>query len=358
MRERVVVLPCRHRRRWPWVVACGLTGALGASAVHVEREAARARDASQLLHGGTARVPVHPASKADLLAIRIDVQLALILALAERRRDVERLADEFGVLRGLLHRAAEHRELASRVSEWNLKLADLGCGGDRGIKLQSFVNTGNQALRQLAEALRRRDLAGAEVAHAWVEEIAAEMQGGEREVYHRNADALARRGRQLLAETRRLCAEGSRIEQLESELVRAREAAEVGARFIAATRWMAWRKDVPEWQRESSSRALVELHQRLQALDWSALRPEQISWIGAFERLSPERRGTVALRLWQDEGERVVRSLKQARDERDVRVVSLRLEAVLEGMRALESDAGQKAARDLLIEVNQASRTR
>ena len=128
-----------------------------------------------------------------MLEGRVERVFEEITRLAEER-EVEALIAQFTELRQLM---AEYGERGAEVAKemlakWNERLEAFG-EVQLSVKLQIYINRGNGHLRALAEAIRDDDDATFAARHAQIKQLAAEMQAEEREVFHRNADALLTR---------------------------------------------------------------------------------------------------------------------------------------------------------------------
>lgn len=117
-------------------------------------------------------------------------------ALAEARQ-VEALVERFTRLRQLLNEAAGRPGYQRRLARWSQRLSGLG-ENTLSIELQVFISQGNQCLRLMADALRADDYPRIEAIYAAALTVCAEMRLEEREVFHRNADALELRARTLV----------------------------------------------------------------------------------------------------------------------------------------------------------------
>lgn len=122
-----------------------------------------------------------------------------------KERQVEELVTKFTELRQIMNEfgQAGTDEVKKKLEKWNQRLQDLG-EVRLSIKLQVYINEGNQHLRAMADAIRDETYDVALERFARIEEIVADMRAEEREVFHRNADALFLRGQALADKAKRL----------------------------------------------------------------------------------------------------------------------------------------------------------
>jgi len=128
--------------------------------------------------------------------------------------DIMRLAED-GQYQELIAKFTDLRRIMSdygdlgtegvrrKLEEWNQRLDDLG-EVKLSIKLQVYINEGNQHLRAMHDAIREERYDAALQRFQEIQEIVADMRDEERDVFHRNADALELRGQELATRARRL----------------------------------------------------------------------------------------------------------------------------------------------------------
>lgn len=135
---------------------------------------------------------------------RIEELFREIVQLAQEKQ-VEELVTKFTELRQIMNEfgQAGTDEVKKKLEKWNQKLQDLG-EVRLSIKLQVYINEGNQHLRAMADAIRDETYDVALERFARIEEIVADMRAEEREVFHRNADALFLRGQALADKAKRM----------------------------------------------------------------------------------------------------------------------------------------------------------
>jgi len=126
----------------------------------------------------------------------IEALFVEIVRLCEERQ-VEELIQRFARLRELMNEATGRPGYERRLERWNQRLSELG-EGSLSFKLQVFISQGNQCLRHMADGIRADDYPRVEAVYAAALTVCAEMRLEEREVYHRNADALELRARTLV----------------------------------------------------------------------------------------------------------------------------------------------------------------
>ena len=135
---------------------------------------------------------------------RIEELFRQIVQLAQEKQ-VEELVTKFTELRQIMNEfgQAGTDEVKKKLEKWNQKLQDLG-EVRLSIKLQVYINEGNQHLRAMADGIRDENYDLALERFARIEEIVADMRAEEREVFHRNADALFLRGQALADKAKRM----------------------------------------------------------------------------------------------------------------------------------------------------------
>lgn len=140
----------------------------------------------------------------DELEKRIEELFRDILKLAEQR-NVEELITKFTELRALMNEfgSSGTAEVRKKLERFNQRLQDLG-EVRLSIQLQVYISEGNQYLRAMAEAIRADEYDQALEHFARIEELCDQMRAEEREVFHRNAEALYLRGKANADRARRL----------------------------------------------------------------------------------------------------------------------------------------------------------
>lgn len=134
---------------------------------------------------------------------RVDDLLKRVVSLAEQRQ-VEELIVTFTELRQLMSEGPLATEVVrAMLKKWHMRLRDLG-EVQLSISLQLHVSEGNQLLRGMADAIRDERHADAAALFERLQDKAEEMRAEEREVFHRNAEALYLRGRALADRAERL----------------------------------------------------------------------------------------------------------------------------------------------------------
>lgn len=135
---------------------------------------------------------------------RIEELFRQIVQLAQEKQ-VEELVTKFTELRQIMNEfgQAGTDEVKKKLEKWNQKLQDLG-EVRLSIKLQVYINEGNQHLRAMADGIRDENYDLALERFTRIEEIVADMRAEEREVFHRNADALFLRGQALADKAKRM----------------------------------------------------------------------------------------------------------------------------------------------------------
>ncbi|RMG11435.1 MAG: hypothetical protein D6731_15555 [Planctomycetota bacterium] len=133
----------------------------------------------------------------EQLEQRIEALFGEIERLAQDRQ-VEELIVKFTELRQIMNEyGQEGSELVKKKQEkWAARLAAFG-EVQLSIQLQIYINEGNQHLRAMAEAIRNEDYDGALERFERIKELKEQMYNEEREVFHRNAEALFVRGKAL-----------------------------------------------------------------------------------------------------------------------------------------------------------------
>ncbi len=134
----------------------------------------------------------------------IDNLFKEILVLAEQKQ-VEELVVKFTQLRAIMNEYQQigTQEVKKKLEKWGDKLRDLG-EVRLSIQLQVFISEGNQYLRAMAEAIRNDEYDAALDQFKQIEELCEQMKAEEREVFHRNAEALYLRGKALADRAKRL----------------------------------------------------------------------------------------------------------------------------------------------------------
>lgn len=122
-----------------------------------------------------------------------------------RLRQVEELIGKFTELRSIM---AEYGQQGSQVvrdqlKKWNERLAAFS-EIQRSIQLQIYINTGNQLLRSMAEAIKRDEYDAALEQFEQIKELKEQMFNEDLEVFHRNAEAVFLRGKALADRATRL----------------------------------------------------------------------------------------------------------------------------------------------------------
>ncbi len=153
-------------------------------------------------------LPIDPREVADPrleeLEKRIEELFRDILKLAEQR-NVEELITKFTELRALMNEfgSSGTAEVRKKLERFNQRLQDLG-EVRLSIQLQVYISEGNQYLRAMAEAIRADEYDQALEHFTRIEELCDQMRAEEREVFHRNAEALYLRGKANADRARRL----------------------------------------------------------------------------------------------------------------------------------------------------------
>lgn len=135
---------------------------------------------------------------------RIENLFKDIVKLAEERQ-VEELITKFTELRQIMneYQGIGTAEVKKKLEKWSQRLSDLG-EVQLSIKLQVYISEGNQHLRAMADAIRADQYDAALDHFSQIEVLCDQMRGEEREVFHRNAEALFLRGKALADRARRL----------------------------------------------------------------------------------------------------------------------------------------------------------
>jgi hypothetical protein len=135
---------------------------------------------------------------------RVETLFSEIERLAQERQ-VEELIGKFTELRQIMNEYGEMgSELVKQKKEkWAQRLAAFG-EVQLSIQLQIYINEGNQHLRTMAEAIRNEDYDTSLERFELIKELKDQMYAEEREVFHRNAEALFLRGKALADRARRL----------------------------------------------------------------------------------------------------------------------------------------------------------
>lgn len=144
------------------------------------------------------------AARREELTARVDDLLKEVVQLAEGRA-VEELIVKFTELRQLM--SAEGplgtEVVRERLAAWRERLQDLG-EVRLSLQLQMQISEGNHLLRAMADAIREDRFADAAASFQRIEALAETMRTEEREVFHRNAEALYLRGKALFDRSQRL----------------------------------------------------------------------------------------------------------------------------------------------------------
>lgn len=135
---------------------------------------------------------------------RIDALFKEIVKLAEDRQ-VEELIVKFTELRQVMNEFGSSGtiEVRKKLEKWNQRLSELG-EVQLSIKLQVYISEGNQHLRAMADAIRDDQYDAALDRFNQINDLCEQMRAEEREVFHRNAEALFLRGKALADRARRL----------------------------------------------------------------------------------------------------------------------------------------------------------
>lgn len=135
---------------------------------------------------------------------RIEALFKDIVKLAEERQ-VEELITKFTELRQIMneYQGLGTAEVKKKLEKWSQRLSDLG-EVQLSIKLQVYISEGNQHLRAMADAIRADQYDSALDHFNQIEALCEQMRNEEREVFHRNAEALFLRGKALADRARRL----------------------------------------------------------------------------------------------------------------------------------------------------------
>lgn len=152
----------------------------------------------------TAVVPTGQEERLKQLEERIDALFKEIVKLAEDRQ-VEELIVKFTELRQVMNEfgASGTIEVRKKLEKWNQRLSELG-EVQLSIKLQVYISEGNQHLRAMADAIRDDQYDAALDRFNQINDLCEQMRAEEREVFHRNAEALFLRGKALADRARRL----------------------------------------------------------------------------------------------------------------------------------------------------------
>jgi len=158
---------------------------------------------------GDTEIEVAPTTSADdermkALEEKIETLFKQIVKLAEERQ-VEELITKFTELRQVMNEfgASGTAEVRKKLEKWNQRLSDLG-EVQLSIKLQVYISEGNQHLRAMADAIRDDQYDAALERFNQISDLCEQMKAEEREVFHRNAEALYLRGKALADRARRL----------------------------------------------------------------------------------------------------------------------------------------------------------
>lgn len=144
-----------------------------------------------------------PAIAAELEA-KIEDLFKEIVKLAEERQ-VEELITKFQELRQIMneYQGIGTAEVKKKLEKFGQRLNDLG-EVKLSIQLQVYIAEGNQHLRAMADAIRTDQYDQALDRFVQIENLCEQMRGEEREVFHRNAEALFLRGKALADRAKRL----------------------------------------------------------------------------------------------------------------------------------------------------------
>jgi hypothetical protein len=138
------------------------------------------------------------------LEARIEALFTEIERLAQDRQ-VEELIGKFTELRQIMTEfGTEGAEIVKeKKKKWDAKLAAYS-EVQLSIQLQIYINEGNGHLRAMADAIRDEDYDTALERFTLINELKDQMYNEEREVFHRNAEALFLRGKALKDRAERL----------------------------------------------------------------------------------------------------------------------------------------------------------
>ncbi|MGE0713166.1 MAG: tetratricopeptide repeat protein [Planctomycetota bacterium] len=127
-----------------------------------------------------------------------------INTLAEKRQ-VDELIGKFQDLRNLMaeYGADGSDMVRKKMEKWKQRLASYG-EVILSIQLQIYIQEGNQHLRAMAESIKQDQYDAALERFERIKELRDQMLNEEREVFHRNADALFLRGKALADRAARL----------------------------------------------------------------------------------------------------------------------------------------------------------
>ncbi len=127
----------------------------------------------------------------------LEERFARIESLAQRRQ-VEQLIGEFTELRKIMERYGNSGSEAVRASmkKWRDRLASFG-EVQLSIQLQVYISDGNRLLKHMASALPEKNGATLRKQFGKLLVLCSKMGAEEREVFHRNANALYLRGRAM-----------------------------------------------------------------------------------------------------------------------------------------------------------------
>lgn len=121
------------------------------------------------------------------------------------QRQVEELIGKFTELRSIMAEYGQHGSdvVKKKLEKWNQRLAAFG-EVQLSIQLQIYINEGNQHLRAMADSIKRDEYDAALERFEQIKELKDQMFNEEREVFHRNAEALFLRGKALADRATRL----------------------------------------------------------------------------------------------------------------------------------------------------------
>jgi hypothetical protein len=181
----------------------GLSVKLGPKGLSLTVEGSgRAAPVKPPLKPGPARSP-QPDEKALAAQVaklkpEIDKLFKRTVALAEAR-DVDKLIAVIADVRKLISRGgiAVAEAVKAGLARWDRRLEAFG-EVRLGLEFQVDIQEGNLALRALARAISDKRYSDAPKVFKRVKEIKDRMYGRDREVFHRNAEALFLRGKSLL----------------------------------------------------------------------------------------------------------------------------------------------------------------
>lgn len=144
------------------------------------------------------------ASEVDVEALELELEGLLrdVVRMAEQRQ-VEELITTFTRIREVLARGGPTAERVTRRLLGDGRLADLG-EVSLSLQLQLEMQVGEDALRDMAEAMGANDWEALRAADARLDQVTTRMRRQERQVFHRNAEALSLRAKALRERAARL----------------------------------------------------------------------------------------------------------------------------------------------------------